>query len=88
MKFILKLILTVTTPLLLVHCKDNNSGVPFENQHYYYSNTEGNNTIEGSHIYIDHKIGDTLFFDESCSKLIQNMQRSYVFRTQLYQMKI
>ena len=78
MKFISKLIITLATPFLLVYCKNNNSDVPFEKQHYYYSNTEGNNTIEGSHIYIDHKIGDTLFFDESCSKLIQNINRKWI----------
>ncbi len=78
MKFIPKLIITLIIPLLFTDCKDNNSDVPFENQHYYYSNKEGNNTIEGSHIYIDHKIGDTLFFDESCSKLIQNINRKWI----------
>ena len=78
MKFIVKLIITLASTLFFVQCKDKKLDVPFEKQHYYYSNIEGNNTVEGSHIYIDHKIKDTLFFDESCSRLIQQINRKWI----------
>mgnify|MGYP004333768901 CR=1 FL=1 len=41
-------------------CKKQASIVEFQKQNCFYSNTEGNNTIEGTHIYINNKNGDTL----------------------------
>ena len=78
MKFLLKLLYVIAIPLLFMHCENDNTHVEFENQNYFYSNTEGNNTIEGSHIYIDSKHEDTLFFNESNSKLLTKISRSWV----------
>ena len=65
MKFLLKSHFLILLLTLFVNCKEDSPNIEFENQHYFYSNTEGNNTIEGSHIYIKKKAGDTLFFEKS-----------------------
>lgn len=78
MKFLLKSHFLILLLTLFVNCKEDSPNIEFENQHYFYSNTEGNNTIEGSHIYIKKKAGDTLFFEKSNAKIIQNINGSWV----------
>ncbi len=78
MKPLLKSVFFIISLLLLVHCNKDISNIEFENQKYFYSNTEGNNTIEGSHIYIRRKVGDTLFFRESNARIIKNLNGSWL----------
>ena len=78
MKILMKITLIILLNLLFFKCTEENLNVAFEKQHYFYSNTQGNNSIEGSHIYISKKKGDTLYFDEEVSKIIKEIDPSWI----------
>ncbi len=78
MKILLNSLTFLILTFVFTSCKKQASIVEFQKQNCFYSNTEGNNTIEGTHIYINNKNGDTLFFKESSSKIIQDLSRSWV----------
>ena len=78
MKFLIKSLFIVFALVVFIYCNENSPNIEFENQQYFYSNTEGNNTIEGSHIYIKKKVGDTLFFEKSNARIINDLNGSWV----------
>lgn len=78
MNFLLKSIVLISAFILFVKCKEESFDIQFENQRYFYSNTEGNNSIEGSHIFIEKKSDDTLFFNKKNSKIINNLNSSWI----------
>lgn len=78
MKFFKNLIFAVTAALAAIGCKEGKENITFHKQHYFYSNTQGNNTLEGDHIYISNKKSDTIFFSSEIDSILLNLNRSWV----------
>lgn len=64
--------------LFVTSCSQKEATVPFQNQGYFFSNIEGNNQIEGQHIFISKQRGDTLFFDTSCKKVLGAIGKKWI----------
>lgn len=63
---------------ILFSCEYQNVDIPFQKQHYFYSNHQGNNTIEGDHLYINKIKKDTVFFDHSFLKILKNIDKNWI----------
>lgn len=61
-----------------ISCSSPPEIITFQKQHFFYSNLEGNNTIEGNHICASSIRKDTLFFGEEASKIIQSISKSWI----------
>lgn len=64
--------------IILISCTNNKPKVLFQKQQYYYSNIQGNNQIEGDHIYISEIKHDTLFFSADCNQILKNLNKGWI----------
>ena len=73
-----KLLLLLTSPLIVFNCGTKTDLVKFEAQSVFYSNLEGNNSFEGSFIYANKISGDTLFFSSKFDSILYQIDKSWV----------
>ena len=73
-----KIIFLIASTQLFFSCKHEKKDIPFQQQYYFYSNSQGNNTIEGSHIYINKIKRDTIFFDQSAYDILKNIDKTWI----------
>lgn len=78
MKSLKSIFLLSAVLFTLYCCSGEKNNITFQKQHYYYSNTNGNNSIEGQHIYIQQKKGDTLFFNSEIDSILFNLNNSWI----------
>lgn len=78
MKFWKPLISLVLPTICFLACQQNSEKITFHKQYYFYSNTQGNNTIEGDYIKASKIINDTLFFGPEVTGIIKNINKSWI----------
>ena len=74
----IKWILVVTSASLVCGCHHQNSSADFQKQHYFYSNIQGNNTIEGEHIFIKTIKKDTIVFYNEIGDLLNSINKRWI----------
>lgn len=74
----IKWILVVTSASLVCGCHHQNTSADFQKQHYFYSNIQGNNTIEGEHIFIKTIKKDTIVFYNEIGDLLNSINKRWI----------
>lgn len=72
-----KLLILLTLPAILLNCGTKIDLVKFEEQSVFYSNLEGNNSIEGKFINARKISGDTLYFSGEIDAILHQIDRSW-----------